>query len=166
MAEKEKIFEQKVKMSGLFDFKEVYQFVYRWLVEEKYDVEEQKYSEEVTGDSKKIEIVWEANKKISDYFKNQMKLAWRIIGMKSVEVEKNGKKVKTNQGTFEVKISGTLIRDWGSRWDVNPFMKFLRGIYDEYIIKGTMKKYEIKLIRDVDEITEQVKAFLTIEGMK
>ena len=106
MAEKEKIFEQKVKMSGLFDFKEVYQFVYRWLVEEKYDVEEQKYSEEVTGDSKKIEIVWEANKKISDYFKNQMKLAWRIIGMKSVEVEKNGKKVKTNQGTFEVKISG------------------------------------------------------------
>ena len=90
MSEKDKVSEEKVKWSGLFDFKETYQFIYNWLNEEGYWVEEKKYIEELTGDSKKVEIVWVATKKVSDYFKNELKLTWRIVGMKSVEVEKGG----------------------------------------------------------------------------
>ncbi len=166
MSEKDKIIEQKVKRSGVFDFKEVYQFVYRWLNEEDYTVEERKYIEEVTGDAKKVEIQWIATKKVSDYFKNEMKLGWRIIGMTSVEVEQDGKKVKMNKGNFELKITGNLVKDWGSTWEKSPFMKFLRGTYDRYIIEGRIKHYEIKLYTDVDDLTEQLKAFLTVEGMK
>ena len=66
MAEKEKITSEKVKYNGFFDFKEVYQFVYRWLNEEDYDVEEEKYIEEVSGDFKKVEIVWKATKGVYD----------------------------------------------------------------------------------------------------
>lgn len=164
--EKDKITETKVKRAGLFDFKELYQFVYRWLNEEGYDTDETKYIEEVTGDSKKVEILWEANKKITDYFKIYMKLAWRIIGLKSVEVEQNGKKVKMNTGVFEVKITGTLIRDYMGTWDNTPIMKFLRGVYDKYIIRATVEKYEVKVFGDTEDLAEQIKAFLTIEGMK
>ena len=156
MSEKDKIIEQKVKRGGIFDFKEVYQFVYRWLNEEDYTVEERKYVEEVTGDAKKV----------SDYFKNEMKLNWRIIGLTNVEVEQDGKKIKMNKGNFELKITGNLVKDWGSTWEKNPFMKFLRGTYDKYIVEGRIKQYEIKLYGDVDELTEQIKAFLTVEGMK
>ncbi|MBI2629333.1 hypothetical protein HYW74_04585 [Candidatus Pacearchaeota archaeon] len=62
MSEKDKIIEQKIKRGGIFDFKEVYQFTYRWLNEEDYTVEERKYTEEVTGDSKKVEIQWIATR--------------------------------------------------------------------------------------------------------
>jgi len=166
MVEKDKITEEKVKRSGIFDFKEIYQFVYRWLRDEDYDVEEKKYIEEVTGDSKKVEIKWEATKKITDYFKIELKLEWRIIGLVNVEVERNGKKVKMNNGSFEVKIIGTLIRDYQSSWDRNPTYKFFRGIYDKYIIIGVVKKYEIRVFKEVEDLAEQIKAFLTIEGMK
>ncbi|MBS3066957.1 hypothetical protein J4205_03960 [Candidatus Pacearchaeota archaeon] len=166
MAEKDKIISEKVKRSGIFNFKEVYQFVYRWFVDEGYDVEEQKYVETVTGDSKDIEIKWVATKKVSDYFKNEVKSEWRILGMVDVEVEREGKKMKANKGSFEVKFSGTLIKDYEGSWEKAPMMKFLRGVYDRYVIEARVKEREGKIIGDVEEILEQVKAFLTIEGMK
>jgi len=166
MAEKDKLTNQKIKYNGTFDFKELYQFMYRWLQEEGYDVEEQKYIEEVTGDSKKVEIKWVATKKISDYFKNEIKLEFRILGLKSVEVEKDGVRVKMNSGGFEVKIGGTLIKDYENTWENNPMMKFLRGVYDRYIVEGRILKYEGKLVDDVSDISEDTKAFLTIEGKK
>lgn len=166
MVEKDKITEEKVKYNGIFDFKDIYQFVYRWLSDEGYDIEEDKYQESVKGDSKDIEISWKATKKFSDYFRSEMKLSWRILGLKSVEVERNGKRSKANNGGFEVKISGTLARDYKNNWDGNTTARFLRGMYDKYIIEGTMKGYEGKVFGDVEELAEQVKAFLTIEGMK
>jgi len=166
MVEKDEITKTKIKRSGIFDFKEVYQFVYRWLVEEEYDVDEKKYIEEVTGDSKKVEIGWEANKKITDYFRSQLKFSWRMLGLKTIEVERNGKKEKMNTGTFEVKISGWLHRDYMNTWDNTPVMKFLRGVYDKYIIRGTIERYEEKVFGDLNDLAEQIKAFLTIEGMK
>jgi hypothetical protein len=166
MAERDKITAEKVKRSGIFDFKEVYQFAYRWLTGEDYDVNEEKYIEEVQTDAKKIEIKWVAEKKISDYFKIELKLEWRIVGMKDVEVERDGKRIKANSGTFEVKITGSLIKDYQSEWDVNPSYKFLRGIYEKWIIEGRIRQYEAKTFGEVEDLAEQIKAFLTVEGIK
>ncbi len=166
MAETDTILTQKVKRSGVFDFKDLYQMVYRWYVDEGYDVEEEKYQENVSGDAKDIEIEWGTEKKISDYFKIKMKLTWRIIRMTDVEVDRGGRKEKMNKGNFEIKIRGDLVRDWDSKWDKSWMTKFFRGIYDKYIIWGNRKQYEGKVASDVDDITEQIKAFLTISGMK
>ena len=166
MAEKDKVIENKIKRDGVFDFKETYKFIYRWLSEENYDISEDKYQEAISGDSKNIEIVWTATKKVSDYFKFEIKLSWRVLGLVNVEAEKDGKKIKANKGSFEVKVKGTIIRDYEGKWDKKPVMKFLRGVYDKYIIKGTKDQYEDKLIEDVNDLIEETKAFLTIEGMK
>ena len=166
MTEKDKVIEQKVRRSGIFDFKDTYQFIYRWLTEEGYKVEEQKYQEEVQADSKKVDIIWVAEKKISDYFKNEIKLSFRITGLKNVEVEKEGRRVKMNDGSFEVKITGSLTKDYENKWENNPMMKFLRGVYDRYLIEGRIKLYGRKLFEDINDLTEQIKSYLTIEGMK
>ncbi|MEK6873329.1 MAG: hypothetical protein AABW91_00640 [Nanoarchaeota archaeon] len=166
MVEKDKIITEKVKRSGIFNFKDVYQFTHRWFIEEGYDVEEQRYVETVTGDSKDVEIKWIATKKVSDYFKNEVKSEWRILGMVDVEVEREGKKIKANKGSFEVKFTGNLLKDYEGSWERSPMMKFLRGIYDKYLIEARVKQREQKVVDDVEEILEQVKAFLTIEGMK
>jgi hypothetical protein len=167
MAEKDKLLEQKVKYNGIFDFKEIYQFLHRWFIEEGYDVEERKYVEEVQGgDEKKVEIKWLATKKISDYFKYEIKADYRILGMKKVEVEQDGKRIKTNSGTFEIKYQGVLHKDYENTWENNPMMKFLRGVYDKFIVEGTISKYEEKLIQEVDKVTEETKAFLTATGLK
>lgn len=164
MAERDKIFESKVVHSGIFDFKETYAFAYSWLIDEGYEVREKKYSEKVKVDGKEVEISWEVWRKISDYFKFYATVKWRILRMNSVEVEKNGVKVKLNKGQPEIKIQAYLERDYEKKWEGRAFRKFLRGLYDKYIIKHRIDQYEEKLFKEFDEYATQLKSFLTLEG--
>lgn len=164
MAEKDTITKGKVVQKGIFPFKDFYKFAYNLLREEDYKLIEKKYEEEITGDSKKVEIQWEAKKKISDYFQFFIKVDWRFLEMKDVEVVKEGKKVKMNSGIAEIKVAGILVKDYEHRWEDNPFWKFLRGIYDRYIIKSRIDKYEDKIKEEVDEFVAQCKSFLALEG--
>lgn len=164
MVEKDTIFEGKVKQTDVFDFKEMYNFLYKWLVDENYKVDEKTYSEKITAGGKEIEIEWEAKKKVSDYFRFVLKPKWRILGMNDVEVEKNGKKFKMNKGQVEIKLGGVLEKDYEARWETSGFLKFLRGVYDKYIIRARVEDYERRLFAEADEFLSQMKAFLALEG--
>jgi hypothetical protein len=164
MAEKDTVFKGKIKQTGIFSFKDLYAFLYDWLKDEGYDVFEKSYSEKVTGDSKQIEITWEATREISDYFKFMMKINWQILGMKSVDVQKDDKKIKMDSGSLEIRFTGVLIKDYEERWENQPFWKFMRAIYEKYIIKSRVEDYQIKLLSEVEEIIAQCKSFLAIEG--
>ena len=164
MSEKDNVFKGKVKQTGIFDFKEFYRFCYTWLVDEGYLVSEKTYSEKITPGGKEVEIEWNATRKISDYFRFVMKVNWRILGMTDVEAEENGKKLKMNKGQVEISIAATLEKDYEHRWEGNAFKKFLRGMYDKYIIRGRIDQYEGKIFMEADEFLAQVKSFLAISG--
>jgi hypothetical protein len=115
MAEKDTKFSGKIKQKGIFDFKKFYNFAYDWLRDEGYKVIEKNYTEEITGDSKKIEIKWVAKKKISDYFQFVIQTDWLVLNLKNVEVQKEGKKVKMNSGEPELKIKGILVKDYENK---------------------------------------------------
>ncbi|MDP3026286.1 MAG: hypothetical protein Q8N63_01150 [Nanoarchaeota archaeon] len=166
MAEKDKVISGKIKQKAIFHFKDFYGFTYDWLNGEGYKVVEKSYAEEITGDSKKVEIDWEAKKKISDYFRFVIQIKWMILGLKSVEVQREGKKLKMNSGQVELKITGVLVKDYEHRWEDRPIWKFLRGVYDKYIVKSRIEDYEDKLKEEVEEFIAQTKAFLVIEGMR
>ncbi len=166
MVEKDKLTSEKVKFSGLFDFKDTYQFVHSWVTEEGYSVEEEKYQESIKGDSKDIEIIWNCKLKISDYFRAVLKLKWRVVGLKKTEAEKDGRRIQMDSGTVEIKISGILERDYQNKWDKSPGLRFLRGIYDKYIVEGSLKGYRGKVVGDVDALVEETKSFLAITGLK
>jgi len=162
MAEKNKIYETKVKHSGIFDFREVYSFLYTVLTDMEYSVEEKTYSEKTKGDQKEIELYWVAKRKVSDYFRFQIKVDWRILRMTNAEVVKDGVKTSVNKGDFECKIYCFLEKDYENRWENSPLMKFLRGIYDKYIIKSTVEGYEAQIEKETLDIVNQLKAFLAL----
>ena len=166
MAEKDKIAESKVKHDGIFDFKEIYRFLYALALDLEYEIEERVYSEKNTVKGKEIEIHWVARRKISDYFRYVVKMDWLILGMNDVEVMKEGIKVKTNKGSLEIKFGIWLEKDYENRWEATAVLKFLRGLYDNYIIRGRILDYETKLITEMTEMVEQLKAFLVLEGKK
>ena len=166
MAEKDKVLAEKVKHSGIFSFSELYEYLYDWFNDESYKVREKKYTEKILGDSKTIEIEWENERKISDYFKFQIKLTWLITGLKKVEVKKEDQKVTMNSGTVEIKYSAMIIKDYENRWENQPFWKFLRGVYDRYIIRSKIDYYEDRIEDDLREIVAQTKAFLALESRK
>jgi hypothetical protein len=164
MAEKDPIFKTKVKYTGIWDFKQVYRFLYDWFSDNGYKVKETGYTEKIKADGKEIEIKWDASKKVSDYFKFQIKTDWLILGMTETEVQKEGAKMKMNKGYLEVAFSAVLVKDYEHRWENTAILKFLRGVYDRYIIKGRIESYEDALLTEIDELIAQAKSFLAIEG--
>lgn len=163
--EKDKIFSSKIKYEGLMDFKEFYKFCYRWLVEEtELDVVENKYNEKISGDSKGIKIEWTGTRKVTDYFKFHIEVKFEILNLTNVEVVQDGKKVKMNTGSVEVAVKGTLIRDYEGKFEHTSSQKFLRSIYEKWVIYSRIREYEEKLIDDCNEFLGQAKAFLDLEG--
>jgi len=59
-----------------------------------------------------------------------------------------------------------LERDYEHKWEATAFLRFLRGVYDRYIIKTTIEGYAEDLISDVNEMTNQLKAFLVLEAKR
>src|SRR3989338_5242197 len=136
MAEKDKVLAGKVKQSGIFSFSELYEFLYDWFNDENYRVTEKKYSEKILGDSKKV------------------------------EVKKEDQKITMNSGTVEIKYAAYLVKDYENRWENQAFWKFLRGVYDRYIIRTRIDQYEDKVEDELREVVAQTKAFLALEARK
>lgn len=167
MAEKEQIFSSKIKFEGIFSFKEFYKFCYSWLTDEtELLVFEDKYAEKLKGTSKDIDISWTGERKVTDYFKFQVKVAFQILKMSEVQVSKGNAKVNMNEGSVEVKIKGNLIRDYEGKFETSAFKKFLRSIYEKWVIKSRVEQFEGKLISDCDEFLSQAKAYLDLEGKR
>jgi len=167
MAEKDKIFSSKIKYEGIVSFKDFYRFCYDWLTEEtELLVSEKKYKEKLKVDAKDIDIEWVGERKVTDYFKFEIKAVFRILGLKNVEAIQSGVKVKTNQGSVEVTISGTLIRDYDGKFETTSGKKFMRSIYEKWVIPSRIEQFEDKLISDCDEFLSQAKAYLDLEGKR
>lgn len=166
MSELSPIYEGKVTHAGIFDFKDIYRFLYEWFTSYEYVVLEKKYSEKIKPEGKEIEIEWLCLRKISDYFRFRIKLKIRITRMITVEVMRAGVKTTRDKGEIEVKFGSFLEKDYENKWESNPISKFLRGIYDKYIIKTRTEAYEDKLGSEVDEVIAQLKSYLALEGRR
>jgi len=164
MVEKDTVFKGKLKQTGIFNFKDLYEFLYDYLLDENYDVFEEKYVEKIEGDSKNLEIKWTAIKEVSDYFRFEIVIYWFVVGMKKIKVKKEGKEITMDSGTIDVKFQAILQKDYENRWENRPTIKFLRGLYDRYIIKSRVDDYELKIFQEINEIIAQMKSFLSIEG--
>jgi hypothetical protein len=162
MSEQDVLAKRKVRHKGVFDFAETYRFCYDWFMDNGYFLTEKNYTEKVAQRGKEVEIQWEAFRKISDYFKFVIKASWRILGLTDVEVEEDGKKVKMNQGDLTINFTAVIEKDYENRWESNSFTKFMRGVYDKYIIKGRIDQYEEKLFLELDELIAQMRSYLAL----
>jgi hypothetical protein len=164
MVEKDKVFSGKMRHVGIFDFKEFYRFCYMWFIHKEYWIVEKNYTEKVTDKGKEVEIEWEAKRKISDYFRFFLKINWRIVQLKEVEVQKDGEKISMNKGDVEIRVESILEKDYEHRWEGSAIFKFLRSMYDRYLIRGRIEDYEFKIYEETDEFLAQAKAFIALEG--
>ncbi len=167
MPEEDTVFSSKIKSKGIFSFKEFYLFCYDWITEEtNLLIEEKKYSEKIVGDAKEIKIKWEGVRKLTDYFKFLAKIEFKVLGLTEVEIQNGGAKLKTNKGEVELKINGILVKDYEGKFEKTATRKFLRSVYEKWIIPTRVNEFEDKIIDKSDEFLNQAKAFLDLEGKK
>jgi len=166
MADKDLIIKEKIAHSGVFDFSAFYSFAHGWFYDEGYGVVEAKYSEKISGNKKNMFIEWNVEKKLNDYFKFQYNLKFYIDDLTDVDVEIDGEKKSMNKGKILVEIKGYLIKDYDSKWDVNPVYKFMRDIYNKFVVPTTIDNLENKLIGDLQTFKDELKAFLELSGKR
>jgi hypothetical protein len=165
--EQETIFSSGVTYTGIFSFKNFYKFCYEWLTDETgLIMSEGTYKEKLVGDSKEIEIVWTGYRKLTDYFKFDIEIRILIRRLKEIEINQGGAKVKTNQGWMKINTKGILVRDYEGKFEISAFYKFLRSIYEKWVIKPRIEEYEERIAEDCDEFLAQAKSYLDLEGRK
>lgn len=167
MVEKDTIVKEKLKYAGLLDLEQTYKFTYEWLKREDLNVIEDEYSEKVKSNGKELEIKWTASKKFTDYFKVVLSLKWRILGLSDVEVEVDGKKKKMNKAAdFSMEFKGVLEKDYSNKWEGSAFNKFIKDVYNKYVIPQRTDQKEDQVRDMVQNLKEELKAFLELTGRK
>ena len=167
MAEKTKVYSSKLKHGGFFTFKDYYLFCYDWLENEVgLNIAEKGYTEKVKGEAREVEVKWECERKLTDYFKMEMKVKIKADPLKKAVITKDGVKKDTNEGVVEMEVSGTLVRDYDGKFESSAFNKFLRGVYERWVIPSRIDEFEDKVAGDCDTFLGQAKAFLDLEGKK
>lgn len=166
MSEKDKITKEKLFYKGIVNLSEAYEYAYSFLREgEEYGITEEYYSEKISGESKDVEIKWVATKKVTDYFKINLDIKWKVLGMKNIEVEIDGKKKEMNKvSELSIDIKGVLEKDYNSKWESNPTHKFFKEMYHKYVIPQRTEKKENDVIEMVQKFKDEMKAFLDLTG--
>jgi len=165
MSEQDEVYSSKVSYSGFFSFKDFYAFCYNWLTEEAgFDVEETEYSEKIGGPTKDIKFKWTGTKYVTDYFEFEVKADFDVRGLSETEINKGGKKMKTNEGSVTMKVKASLVRDYDGKFETSAKMKLWRGIYEKWIISQRVAEFEDKLSGLADGFLGQAKSFLDLEG--
>ena len=101
---------------------------------------------------------------MTDYFQFKMKVKFDLKMLKTVEIVKNGKKIKTNDGEVKVDVKGILVRDYQSKFEKTASLKFLRSIYEKWVIPSQIEQFEDKIFGDCDEFLAQAKSWLDMAG--
>ncbi|MBW3015626.1 hypothetical protein KY330_04350 [Candidatus Woesearchaeota archaeon] len=163
MSEKKLVVDQLTfSYSGLFDIHELYSLIDSFLKEKGYDKYEKKNISQVTPSGKHMELELRPWKMISDYVKLWMKITVFMTNVKDVEIEKEGVKVKLNQGNIQIVFDGYIETDYENRWANNMIFVFFRTLVDKYVIKSYLRSFEGEVTEDIHQLFTEVKSFLNL----
>lgn len=168
MAEKDEIIKEKVKHSGLGDFKAAYSYAHDWIKENKgFDLTEEEYEEKIAGNARDIKIKWKASKEITDYFKIQLEVKWEVKGMTDVEVQIDKEKKQMNKfGEISIEVKGTLVKDYKNAWSAKPTHKFFKELYQKYVIPQRISDKSGEVTKLVQDFKEEMKALFELTARR
>ncbi len=166
MSEKDQVSKEKLEHTGIFDFKAMYSYAHRWFAEQGYGVTEEKYSEKSKGDSRDLIIEWKVTKDLSDYFRFEYKIKFEIEGLSDVEVEIDGQRKQMNKGKVVVEITSTLVMDKDAKWETTPFSRFMRDIYNKYIVPSRVEAMRQLLLSKGNGFKDDLKSFMNLAARR
>lgn len=150
----------KVEQTGIVNFDEVYERIWAWFGANGWMCLEKNQTEKVLPDGKDLKIEWLAYRDPDDYVRFWMEAEVWILRCNDVLVVVKGKKVKKQKGDLEVRFRSFMEKDYRHKFRVTAFGKFLREIYEKYLIKRRMLKLEEKLRKETFSLQREAKRAL------
>ncbi|MDD5417831.1 MAG: hypothetical protein PHW96_03005 [Candidatus Nanoarchaeia archaeon] len=155
----EKVGKKKIKHKGHFSMSTVYNMAYDILISMGYTVKEKKYKQ-VEGESKRLEIVWEATKKVDDFTLFTLSIRYFLTTwMPKQKIQKEGATITADFGDPEITVGYVLTRDYEGKWDRNPFLSLFLNFYKKYIYEKTYKNWQNKIVEEAGEFVSEHKRY-------
>lgn len=149
-----------IRYKGVFDMKKVYNGMYDWFTKRGYRFMETQYKHKPP----ETEIDWCAIRKVDDYFRYNITIQFYIWDIEDVEVVREGKKQKMQQGRMKITFSCGFTSDYSGRWEGSWLKKKMEKIYNKYIIYREIQfKHMITLYYVLYELHELTKQLLGME---
>src|SRR3989344_8752862 len=149
MAERDVVIERyRLTYEGLFKVLDLYTTMDEFFEDKGYDKREKKNIEKVSPEGKYIEIHVETWKKMTDYAKSVIGVRVVMSDIKEVEIEKDGVKVKLNQGKVQFVFDAWLETDYEHRWEMKPMFFLVRTIFDKYFFKNYTISFKNEVASD------------------
>lgn len=152
----------KMSSESVFSMHDFYRVLRKWFDDHGYVMFEKEYVDKLGEAGKKGEIKWQPWKKVDDYVRFHIDFKVTFSDLKEVET-KGG---LLNKGEVGIKVVSYLEKDYENRWETNFMAKFLRSIYDYFIMKERFDTYKAELREESFDIFNEAKAFLGLHRFK
>lgn len=161
-----------VKHRGFFNFQEVITAIQDFFSENYYDtVQWAQYKFKIPSPAgAEYEIEVKGSRKVTEYVKFHQRVYLRVFDMREVEIVRDGKKVKTNDGRLHVEVKPTVEFDWQGRFKkggaFGKFYQWLHDFFRGHIIKYKIEDYWIdNLLIEQGRLVKKIQATLGQEVM-
>ncbi len=158
MAEETSVITVKLNQKSVFKIKDFYTFLYNTINNQGFTI----FEDEFSSNGPVVSFEWSCEKKVDDYIKYKLWLSTKITKEKDVVVKRGEISEPMIRAQVEFKLKGIIVTDWQNRWETNPFVKFLKAIYDRYLYKSTFDLRKKKLVEIVNLIENEVKSFFEL----
>ncbi len=164
----------RVKGTDVINVKQLYTVMHEWFVEEEYcDGDDDKFPEVFYYESRKpsgkdYQIYWFfAKHPFGDtFFNRSVEIEMRINGIKDIEIQYNGNKIKSQKGTVEIKTWWYLDYDAEKNWREHWFLKHVLEIYVYRMYKRPFELKRQEVLRDAQSFQAALKEYLSLFSFK
>ena len=152
----------QVSYKGVFDFDGLYKSLCGWFKKHRYTFNELDYKEFKERGERKLHVKWEGKRRVTDYVVYTIEVGFQLNDYADVKV-KNKKRVG---GDLGVKIIAYLAKDYEETWSRKSWLKFIREIYDRFVIGGKNLEMQNELLGEMKILRNEIKAFLNLQKLK
>jgi hypothetical protein len=99
----------------------------------------------------------------NSYYRFNLDIFWHVMGIKEIEVMKQGNKFKTNNADIELEIRARLELDYKQTWRKHFLLKHIHEFFKNRIFKGQSEKHRDELYREAYKLQEVIKTFLNMK---
>lgn len=163
----------RVKYKDVFSIKAFYEALHEWLLEYEWkdleegsDKYERFYGERVRQDrSKEIWIRWRTCKKApdADYLTYYLDFDFHSPAIVTMEVIKEGKKLKTNKGELELTLRAFIEENYKETMEGHPFLKHFKDLFAKRIYNKTIVERKKELYREVYALQTFIKQWFKLK---
>ena len=150
-----------VQQEAKFNFEDLYDTLKSHLEKLKYTVTEKEYKD-IIKEKTNFKIKWKTEKRMSDYIR--FKIDIKLKGKNTTTIQT--KQGQMTQGTITIEFESYIERDYEDIYTKNPFLSFLRAVYDKFVIRNKMESYQTELKDQTYEVFNLSKNFLKQQRFK